>query len=79
MAEEARQSFPITPNDAADFTPVVRKLWIGGAGDLAFVLDKDGDSEIITVTVAAGQILTGLKIRRVMATGTTATLIRGLY
>ena len=76
---DARQSYDIVPSDTVDISPQVSKIWVGGAGNISFVLAKDGDTEIVTVAVVVGQILEGLRIRRVMATGTTATLLKGLY
>ena len=50
-----------------------------GAGDIKLALQKDEDVDAITIAVTAGQILSGWKIRKVFATGTTATGLIGLY
>lgn len=75
-----RHSFEVTPDDDTDLSPEpVKAVMVSGAGDVALVLEKDGDSDARIFTLAAGVPLTGFAIRRVKATGTTATGIVALY
>jgi hypothetical protein len=64
----------VTPSDATTF-PATRALWVGGAGAVAVVF-ADGSSATLS-GVPAGTLLP-LAVTKVMATGTTATLIVSL-
>ena len=66
---------PVTPSDAAIFSPPFRMLFIGGAGTIT-VVSMAGNSA--TYSVIAGYLLQVAGVR-VMATGTTATGIVALY
>jgi len=67
----------ITPNDGADLGLVpTSALWVGGAGNLTCVL-LSGDTAVFTA-IPAGTWL-WIRVKRVMATGTTATLMTPLY
>ena len=73
-------SFDVTPDDANDLSPNrVTALQAGGAGDVVVILEKDDDLTTRTFTLAAGEILQGFVIRRVLATGTSATSIVAFY
>lgn len=72
----ARRGFAIVANDAADLSAETRAIYVGVAGDLAVVLSA-GD-EVSFVGLAGGTILP-IRVRRVKATGTTATQLVGLY
>ena len=61
-------------DDAADLAKVTRALWIGGAGDVAVVL-ASGDA--VTFKNASGWM--PLRVKRLMATDTTATDIVGVW
>lgn len=63
-------AFAITPNDEADLTRVASYLRIGGAGNLK-VTTENGD-DVTIPSVLAGELI-WLRVRRVWATGTTAT------
>jgi len=70
----ATQGASITPSDSTtvDFS----SLYVGGAGDVALMLYDD----VAAITITAppvGTLITGLRIKRVMATNTTATLLVG--
>lgn len=66
--------FAITPNDTADLAIATRQIRItGSAGNIAVVW-VDGSTSV--EPVAAGETL-DWRIRRVLATGTTATGLRG--
>jgi hypothetical protein len=70
------QGAAVMPDDASDLAAVTRALYVGGAGDLA-VLMPDG-TPLLFGAVAAGTLLP-LRVRRVLATGTSATRIVGLW
>jgi hypothetical protein len=67
--------YAITPNDSTDLATPIRSIYVGGAGNLAV---KNVAGTTITFTgLVVGQILP-IATSRVMATGTTATLLIGL-
>jgi hypothetical protein len=67
--------FDIAPDDSADLQTVTRAFILGGGGDVAVVL-KDGDT--ITLSGLAAGVIYPLRVSRVLATGTTATGLKGL-
>lgn len=68
----ARAGFAITPDDN-DLAQTTRALYTGKGGTLVCILADDA-AEVTFSSVPAGQILP-LRIRRVKATGTTASMI----
>ena len=61
----------VTPSDTVDLAYVSRAIYVGGAGNLAVLLS--GDAAAVTlIAVAVGSVLP-LRVKRVMATNTTAT------
>lgn len=66
----------ITPHDTNELATVTRGLYIGGAGNVAAVLADGGDA--VTLTALAVGVIHRLRVRQVLATGTTATGIVGL-
>jgi len=66
----------ITPDDNTDLLQSTRALWVGASGDIEVVLFND-TSSIILKNVPSGTMLP-LIVKRVRATGTTATDIVGL-
>lgn len=72
----ASGGFAVTPSDATVFSQPTRAIYVGGAGAVAVRL-LDGT----TLTFSAVPVGTMLHIRadKVLSTGTTATLILGLY
>lgn len=69
------QFFAVTPDNANDLTIQTRGLYVGGTGDVK-VTSITGD--VVTfVGVPAGMVLP-IRVKRVWATGTTATAIVGL-
>jgi len=65
----------ITPSDSEALAMQTRQLYIGGAGNIA-VRGIDGSESI--EPVAAGERV-DWQVTHVLATGTTATGIRGYY
>lgn len=72
----ATRWFAITPNDSTDLAAKPRALYVGGAGNVA--ISNGTDASVTLVAVPAGSLLP-LRPDRVLATGTTATSIVGLY
>lgn len=66
------RTFPITPSDSADLTTPCDGLLVTVAGNLVF---RNTAGVSITITGAAAGQHIPIKTRRVMATGTTATVI----
>ncbi len=64
----------VTPNDSADLAFYSRGLYVGGAGAVAVTLENQtvGAAGIVFLGVPAGTFLP-IVVRRVGATGTTAT------
>lgn len=68
--------FAITTSDTVNFPNVVRAIYVGGAGNVTAVNEED-----VAVLFTAPPVGSQLKIRakRVNATGTTATVLVGIY
>lgn len=66
--------FNITPSDTVDFNRPIRAVFVGVAGDIAFV---SVHGEVVTYTVEAGRLV--IVAQRINATNTTATGIIGEY
>jgi hypothetical protein len=68
------RGFAITPSDAADLPSVTRQIRVtGAAGDIVVTW---ADGSVTTEPVQANETL-DWRIRKVAATGTTATGLRG--
>ena len=66
----------LTPDDVTDFANELVSVYVGGTGNVATVLP---DSTVVTFeNVPAGTFLP-LRCRRINATGTTATMLVGLW
>jgi len=68
---------PITPSDTVDLPQLTHALWVGGAGNVAAVM-QNGLMPVVLTAVPAGSWLP-LAATRINATGTTATGIVALY
>lgn len=67
----------ITPSNATDLSAEkIKALWVGGAGDVAVIGVSDAGA--ITLSAVPAGTLLPVMVTKVMATGTTATLIVGL-
>lgn len=70
------QSFAaVTPSDVTVYAPPFRSLFIGGAGTVS-VVGLNGVAATFTVVAGYTLKVAGTQVK---ATGTTATLIVGLY
>lgn len=78
-AMPSRRGFAVTPNDSTDFFAsgdVPKRVWVGGAGTLVVQLIDDA-APLSIPNVPAGTMLE-IRPAKIMATGTTATLIVAL-
>jgi len=72
----ASRAFPVTPDNLNDLAHTTRAIYVGAYGDLR-VITAGGD--IVTFVGLAAGLLHSIRVRRVMAAGTTATNIVGLF
>lgn len=72
------RSFAITPNDSADLDVGTRWFYVGVAGDVKITLvdDPPGHTGVVLKGMTVG--MHRIAVRRVYATGTTATNLAGL-
>jgi hypothetical protein len=66
----------IAPDDASDLSNVTRALYVGGTGNLR--VRMLGGETASFANVPSGTLMP-LRVTRVLATGTTATAILGLW
>lgn len=76
MSMVATGAFAVTPNDSANLSQPARALYVGGAGNVAVVLNNGG-AAVTFANVPSGTILP-VQAYRVMLTNTTATSILAL-
>lgn len=70
----------ITPSDTTIYSPPLRLVRIGGAGNICIVLQGDDENTAAhrtIVAVAAGEYLSTFAIKQIRATDTNATGIQG--
>ena len=60
----------VTPDDVADLPAASRAIYIGGTGD---VRAETLDGDVVTFVAMQAGAIYPLRLRRVLATGTTAT------
>lgn len=65
----------LTPSDSVKLNTPINAIYVGGAGNIAYV-SPDGRSSLLT-GVLAGQEY-ALEATQILATGTTATLLVGI-
>jgi hypothetical protein len=69
-------AFAVTPDNDNDLDFVTRGIYVGASGTLK--VDTDNGDTVTFTGIAAGVIHT-LRVKKVYATGTSATGIVGLY
>lgn len=72
----ANEAEAVTTSDTVNLTGTARALYIGGGGNVNVIM-PDGTT-VLFVGAGSGTILP-VRVRRVMATSTTATSIVALY
>jgi hypothetical protein len=75
-ADPADHAFLVAENDGADLSYATRALYVGGAG--AVKVDMLGGETVTFSGVPAGTVLP-IRVTKIYATGTTASLMIGLY
>ena len=76
LTSPAEDAVAITPDDEADLGQAPRALYVGGSGSLRAVL-VSGNTVDFT-DLKAGMVYP-FRLRRILASGTTATGLVGLY
>lgn len=66
----------IQPQDGVDLSVVTRALYVGTSGDVAV---RMLDGAVVTLANVPGGSMLPLRVDRVLATGTTAGAILGLW
>ena len=74
LTSQGRKLTLVAPNDGADLADIPKALLIGGAGNIS-IDPVDGPATAAVIPVAAGQVFDAVRVKRVRATGTTATNI----
>lgn len=72
----SREGANVTPNDNTDLDPYARSLWVGVAGDVTIQTPRG--TSVLFKGCGAGAIIP-CHVKRLMATGTTATDIVAFY
>jgi len=73
---QAGQAFTVTPNNSADLASVTSALYVGFTGSVSLICSGD-TSAVVFSNVAGGSILP-LRVKRVLATDTTASGLVGI-
>jgi hypothetical protein len=77
VSAPARRTTAIVPHDTNDLADLPKAIYIGGGGDVALMAVADNTARTFKA-VQVGSILP-IRVRRVLATGTTATNLIALY
>lgn len=77
MPSTIRNGATVTPADGADLPTMAYGLWVGGAGTLTVTFLETGTN--ITLSAVPAGTYIPIAVKRVWATGTTATLIVALW
>lgn len=73
----AQDAYSVTPSDSANLSPsFARAIYVGGGGNVAITTVKG--TNVTFANVAGGTILP-VRAQKILYTGTTATLIVGMY
>lgn len=73
----AECAFAITPSDASQLDTATRSIYVGTGGNITCTLV--GDSAPVTFLNVVGGTILPIRLQNVLATGTTASDIVGLY
>jgi hypothetical protein len=65
----------VEPSNTVDLDPYARAIVVVAAGNLVYLPSKNDDEDTITVTDAPVGYTPPHQVRRVLATGTTATVV----
>ncbi|MCC5973627.1 MAG: hypothetical protein JJT81_06200 [Rubellimicrobium sp.] len=76
LTDPVAGGFAISPSDTTDLAVMPRAIMVAGGGNVAAVMQ---DGMTLTLPALGPGMIHPFRIRRVLATGTTATGILGLY
>ena len=76
LTSPPEHAIAIQPDDAAELLHATRALYVGGGGDVAVQL-LEGD--VVSLVNVSGGTLLPIRIVRVLASGTSATGLVGLW
>lgn len=68
--------FPIVPSDSEEIELATKAVFVGQGGNLA-VMPLKGQSPVVFANIADGSVI-DIRVRAILATGTTAAQIVGL-
>lgn len=71
----AKKGRVVTPSDTVDLDPYARAIMVVAQGDLVYLPSMNDDGDTITVTDAPVGFVPPHQVRRVLATGTDATVV----
>lgn len=69
-----RRGRAVTPSDSTDLDPYARAIVVSEAGDLVILPTENDDADTITFTDCPVGFTPPYQVRRVLATGTTASV-----
>ena len=67
--------FSVVPHDSTDFAEVTRAIYVGNGGTISLVMMSGA---VLQLSGVSGGSLLPLRVRRINATGTTASGLVGL-
>ena len=67
----------VTPSDSTVYSPPLRALWIGAAGNVAVLALGDSVAQTIS-DISGGTLIDWILVQKVMSTNTTAVNILGV-
>jgi hypothetical protein len=70
--------FAVTPRDAEDLTEVTRALMVAAAGDIRVTLMDQAEGTFITLPAMQPGVLYPFRVKRIWASGTSASGVVGL-
>jgi hypothetical protein len=76
LGQPAVHAFVVAPSDSEEVTYVTRAVFVGGAGNMAVVMF--GGETVTFSGILAGTTLP-IRVKKVLTTETTATLMLGLF
>lgn len=76
---QARRAYSIVASDTQDLSPYAKAIYVGVAGDVAYIPTRNTDQEALVVLKNAAVGYHPIQARRIMATGTTATNMVAFY
>jgi len=69
----------ITPSDTVDIRQTTNRLYVGGAGNIRVTLAGMAEDQFLNFTSVPVGTMLEIQVKRVWATGTTATNLLGLW